>query len=133
MPIEDLKTWHWIIIGALAGLLMGYIFSLAGPPRDSTWRIPISNELFVDRIAEDSPAGPRFKSIEIHVPRDGRDLVTGEFYRDGQYHNFAMFANRPFVVGSVNAPANHSRVRVLNCSRDTVPSVASRGPPDLAL
>ena len=55
MPIEDLKTWHWIIIGALAGLIMGYVFSLAGPPRNSTWRIPISNEMFVDRIGEDSP------------------------------------------------------------------------------
>src|ERR1700722_6088239 len=77
MPIEDLKTWHWIVIGALVGLLMGYVMSLAGPPRDPNWRIPISNELFVDHVGEDSPDGPRFRSLEIHVPRDGRDLVTG--------------------------------------------------------
>jgi hypothetical protein len=27
MRIEDLKRWHWIVIGALAGLLLGYVYS----------------------------------------------------------------------------------------------------------
>ena len=37
------------------------------------------------------------------MPRDGRDLVTGEIYRDGKYHDFAMFADRPFNVSDVHA------------------------------
>lgn len=27
MRIEDLKRWHWIVIGALAGLLLAYVYS----------------------------------------------------------------------------------------------------------
>lgn len=33
MRIEDLKRWHWIVIGAIAGLLLGFVYSGLEPAK----------------------------------------------------------------------------------------------------
>ena len=98
MYLEDLKRWHWMLIGLIAGLAVGYAITLPVPKRDAIVRTPLSAEQFVAFVHV--PAGnPRsIRNLQIDPAQGGYNFVTGEAMLSGAYRPFAFYASRPFVA-----------------------------------
>src|SRR5437870_2185312 len=110
MGIENLKTWHWIVMGAIAGLLVGYAATLAGPERDPALRHPLTNEQFGTLLSQSLSEGFLLKDLTIHPPRDGQNLVTATI----DDHGFAFYASRPFPDGRAQAASVREYIDQLN-------------------
>jgi prepilin-type N-terminal cleavage/methylation domain-containing protein/prepilin-type processing-associated H-X9-DG protein len=93
MYLEDLKRWHWSLVGAVAGLLVGYGLTLLPPARDATVRRPMSAEQFVTQLR----AG-EIRNLVISPAESGQDFVTGETTVTGKLRQFAFYAGRPFAA-----------------------------------
>ena len=97
MYLEDLKRWHWSLVGTVAGLLVGYGLTLLPPARDATVRRPISAEAFVTQLRAEEIHG-----LVISPADGGQDFVTGETTIAGRMRPFAFYADRPFAVAGEN-------------------------------
>ena len=53
MEIENLKFWHWMLLGAIAGALVGYASTLTGSDRDPLMRRPMTTEQFAAQLGKE--------------------------------------------------------------------------------
>lgn len=98
MHIEDLRAWHWIIIGLLAGLLFGLVRREAGPWYDDDSLLTLESgnlEMLVNGQPAPSPFNrlvrafhrnePVVKNLVVHPPvagePTGSEWVTGKMYQ----------------------------------------------------
>lgn len=103
MPVEDLKLWHWLLIGAVLGALVGYASTFAGPDRDLVMRAPITTQQFADLLGETDGNGPVVHDIVIHPPRDGQNFVTATIGESHHGASIGFYAPIPFVAGTKHA------------------------------
>jgi prepilin-type N-terminal cleavage/methylation domain-containing protein/prepilin-type processing-associated H-X9-DG protein len=99
MGVEDLKLWHWIVLGAVLGALVGYASTFAGPDRDPILRTPITAQQFVDLVNQEGT----LHEIVIHPPRDGQNFVTAFVGEAGSRASIGFYAPIPFVADGVHA------------------------------
>ena len=75
MGLEDLKRWHWVLIGLLLGAALGYARVWLGDARPPAERVYVSQEWFEQELRKPPESGleafPRVKDIEVR--RDGGD------------------------------------------------------------
>jgi hypothetical protein len=72
MRIEDLKRWHWILIGVVVGLALGFVWS--GIDRDSEIANYGRDRFIMDvrrQITENGKQVPRVQNIRIAPPVEG--------------------------------------------------------------
>ena len=120
MYLDELKRWHWAVLGLIAGLAAGYAITLWHSDHDSVVRRPLSAELFV-AYANVPPAKPRsIRNLVVDPPHDGSNYVTGEVLLGGIYRPFAFYAARPFVA----SPDVHA-----NSVLDYLQSISPQGRP----
>jgi prepilin-type N-terminal cleavage/methylation domain-containing protein/prepilin-type processing-associated H-X9-DG protein len=105
MSIENLKTWHWLLIGAIIGLLVGYASTFAGPDRDSVMRAPLTAGQFAENLGRDIDGQPFIKDVVLHPAHGGQNFVTGEVLFGDRYKPFAFYAEIPFKRGAVTSPS----------------------------
>jgi prepilin-type N-terminal cleavage/methylation domain-containing protein/prepilin-type processing-associated H-X9-DG protein len=103
MNINHLKLWHWMITGAIVGLLLGYVRTLPDTARDPVMRRPITAAQFAAGLTRKDGGEPRIRNVVIHPARGGENFVTGEVLDYYGYRTFAFFADQPFVAGDVHA------------------------------
>jgi prepilin-type N-terminal cleavage/methylation domain-containing protein/prepilin-type processing-associated H-X9-DG protein len=99
--IEKIKWWQWAIIGAVLGLLVGWI-ALPGDEdaKDPVTRRPVTETTLASAMAEDANENsPGVRELEIHPSHDGKSLVEGEIWMEGNYVPFAVYTREPFVAG----------------------------------
>src|SRR5262245_16567218 len=111
MAIENLKIWHWLIIGAAIGALIGYVSTLAAPERDLIMRFPLSAKQFLSMLDQKIDGQPMMRNVVIQPSRERRNFVTGELLFDGRYKAFAFYADVPFNSGTVHADSILAYVR----------------------
>jgi hypothetical protein len=74
MRIEDLKRWHWVVIGIVAGLALGYLYASVEPqvPRS------IGQQTFERDLTRKLDSGHAILSnLVVYPPKDGVAVVTG--------------------------------------------------------
>src|SRR5437660_181550 len=103
MAVENLKFWHWMLLGAIAGMLVGYASTLTGPERDPLMRQPMTAQQFAGQLGKVVDGQPLMREIVIHPQRDGQNFVTGEILEVDRYHPFAFYAAAPFVTGQTQS------------------------------
>src|SRR5204863_9350861 len=96
MSIENLKIWHWLLIGAIIGLLVGYASTFAGPDRDLVMRAPLTAAQFAENLGRGIDGQPFIKDVVIHPAHSGQNFVTGEVLFGDRYRPFAFYADVPF-------------------------------------
>jgi hypothetical protein len=109
MNVQDLKRWHWIVIGLVVGLVVAYARAQMQAPPQFTVRHGLTVERFAElaRQAARTPPGetaqPPLLNLEIYPPIDGKNYVTGQYLhrvRAGrpEYREFELNAPIPFIV-----------------------------------
>lgn len=124
MNIEDLKRWHWLLLGATLGLLLALASSFALPSPDPTLRPPISELDLASLLSDDSAGGePVLRDLTLHPDDSGRTFVTGEFaVGNGSYRAFALYTGRPFPSNGDNpAPDLRAYIDRLRAAGHPVP------------
>jgi prepilin-type N-terminal cleavage/methylation domain-containing protein len=100
--LDDLKTWHWVVIGLIAGLLVGTGLTLNPPRADHVLRPPISLDQFAASIQQSIDGELSIRNIVIGPIENGQQLVNGE-YLDEKFKPFALYIDVPFTAANVHA------------------------------
>lgn len=100
--LDDLKTWHWAIIGIIAGLIVGVGLSFNPPRDDALWRRPMSLEQFTAAVQQSIDGDLAIRNITVGPTENGQQLVTGEIGPDN-FRPFALYINVPFDASNVHA------------------------------
>jgi prepilin-type N-terminal cleavage/methylation domain-containing protein/prepilin-type processing-associated H-X9-DG protein len=103
MPVEDLKLWHWMVLGTVLGAIVGYASTFAGTDRDPVMRAPVTAQQFADLVTETSSSGPLVHDVIVHPQHDGKNFVT-LLYADPQHPwSLAFYADAPFEASGRRA------------------------------
>lgn len=121
MSVQDLKQWHWMIIGAVVGVMLVGVQLTSRHARPFDGARTIDPQRFVKDL--DAVAGPTklpvLRDLRVYPPRQppdgdapdvtGRQVVTGERLQpthDGrfEYMPFVMLAPVPFTYSARIAP-----------------------------
>lgn len=73
MRIEDLKRWHWIVIGAFIGLVLGYVFSNLEPTDPGRSLSTVDFQRAARQVSR-NPATegmPSLRNIVVYPPEQG--------------------------------------------------------------
>ncbi len=129
MPINEFKSWHWIVIGIIVGIALASVrLSFPVDERDGAAQ-HISVARFVEKLhAAPLDGRPALRRIVVHPPRqrDTEDgprrvhYVMGELLGangTGGYAPFALYAETPFRP-SRSATAPHANYSVLHFLAD---------------
>ena len=100
--LDDLKTWHWIIIGLFAGLIVGAGLTLNPPRADNVLRPPISLDQFTAAVQQSIDGELSIRNITIGPIENGQQLVTGEYLNE-KFRPFALYIEVPFTAANVHA------------------------------
>ncbi len=98
MSVEDLKRWHWALIGGALGLLIAWVWMSPGPERDPLLRRPMTSEQWVDLLGRVQSGGTEVRNVGIEPAADGRNFVSGEYLEEVRWKPFFLYARRPFVT-----------------------------------
>ena len=107
MRIEDLKRWHWIVIGALVGLLLAYSqlqIDWTGSDRRRTLVQHDFERLLPQKTRDDKRM---LEGIRVYQQDDGRYLVALSRLTDrrqGTYGDYKFVAKTPYVPLDKNFP-----------------------------
>jgi prepilin-type N-terminal cleavage/methylation domain-containing protein/prepilin-type processing-associated H-X9-DG protein len=121
LNVQDLKRWHWAVIGAIGGLVGAFGVTQA-PSRDPVMRRPLTPDEFVAQVGlGDGENHPLLWNIQIEPQRDGHNFVTGYVLESNRYKPFAMHAPIPFKTASgAKGPKVVDFLRSLSPSRPAV-------------
>ena len=85
MGIEDLKRWHWIVIGVVIGTVLAGARLMVAPDEVDSADTRISAETFVYGLGQTTGGAanlPLFRSIMVYPQQNGLDYVTAEPHAD---------------------------------------------------
>ena len=104
MGLRSPKTWHWILIGAVVGLIVGTIRPMWAADQPVGGRGFITMNLFIDAMLAPPGNGRSYvRHVVIHPcpAAEGIDLVSLEALDPGtgSYHRYLFAAPRPFSLG----------------------------------
>jgi prepilin-type N-terminal cleavage/methylation domain-containing protein/prepilin-type processing-associated H-X9-DG protein len=105
MGIEQVRRWQWMLIGALAGLMLGWAIDSAPPRRDPVLRPPLTAEQFAQRITQQRDT---INGVTVHPEQDGKQLVIGNVRDWYGWRGFALYAPVPFTTND-GVRADHVR------------------------
>lgn len=124
MDVQDIKYWHWIVIGCVVGALLGYAWSTSPPGRDQAMRRPMTTAEFAHQLAETRASHQAtLKDVVVYPPEDGRQLVKGQVARGNRWLPFVHYVELPFRPDASGAPID---------LRDYLQKIAPNGTPILA-
>jgi hypothetical protein len=118
MGIEQLKHWHWIVIGMIVGVVLAYArFSHTGG-QDFEPRAGLEAARF-EELAESfgEAEHPPLLNLVVHPPIEGKNYVTGQYLRrvrrgEPEYWRFELNAAIPFAPSGSRSPAGeHFTIR----------------------
>jgi hypothetical protein len=97
MQIEDLKRWHWIVIGLAAGLVLSYLYASIEPGSRGD---SMAQERF-ERFVTNRPyqgEHPWLTDVKVYPDRDGMTVVTGYYLEPGRnlYNPFRFISQTPY-------------------------------------
>jgi prepilin-type N-terminal cleavage/methylation domain-containing protein len=100
--LDDLKTWHWVIIGVLAGLLVGTGLTLNPPRADHVLRPPISFDQFIASVQQSTSGDLAIRNITVGPIENHQQLVIGEYLDEEKFRPFALYIDVPFSASDVH-------------------------------
>jgi prepilin-type N-terminal cleavage/methylation domain-containing protein/prepilin-type processing-associated H-X9-DG protein len=100
MSVEDLKRWHWALVGGALGLLVAFVWMSPGPARDPVLRRPLTSEQWVDLLGRVQSGGTEVRNVLIEPAEEGMNFVTGEYLEEVRWKPFFVYARRPFVTSN---------------------------------
>jgi hypothetical protein len=114
MGIEDLKRWHWIVIGVVLGTVLAGARLMVQPDEMDSADTRISAETFAYGLGQSTGGSanlPLFRNITVYPTQNGLDYVTGEQLmpipgtRKYQYKSVSFHGARPFRAGGSSTPS----------------------------
>jgi hypothetical protein len=121
MRIEDFKVWHWMLLGTLIGLAIGYSRVSMGNDDGGMVR-SVGVERFAENLARRQPNGtPWIRNVVVYPPSEGKHYVTFDMLESlgngkGAYRASKMYADIPFKM--VNRPAPRENYTILDFIRE---------------
>lgn len=95
VDFDDINTWHWAIIGIMAGVVVGLGITMAPPRADPVMRQPISLDQFITSVQQSLGGSTSIRNMTIYPIENGQQLVTGQVRKDG-FQPFALYIDVPF-------------------------------------
>jgi len=114
MGIEDLKRWHWALIGIVLGAVLGGARLMLPPDEVDSADTRISAETFVYGLGQSTGGQanlPLFRKIKVYPTQNELDYVTAEQLmpipgtRKYQYKAISFHGTRPFRAGGASTPS----------------------------
>ncbi|HTL28823.1 MAG TPA: hypothetical protein VL282_06380 [Tepidisphaeraceae bacterium] len=114
MDIQDLKRWHWVVIGIVLGAILAGARMMVEPDETNTADTRISAETFAYGLGQTTGGKqnlPLFRNIIVYPTQNDLDYVTAEQLmpipgkRTYQYKVVSFHGTRPFRAGGGNIPS----------------------------
>lgn len=103
MEIYDVRRWHWMGVGSVVGLLIGYNWSIMPTDQDSVMRVPLMASQFVEAIEATRVSNQEhLRDIVIYSPSGTQQLVIGQVLKGSNWIPFSIYVPFPFrgAIGS---------------------------------